>query len=351
MTQAMSLAGAAAAAAGLSTPNRLLAQDQEFDAQEWPFEPGPRKVKMWIQEPERGVNANTGLMLVLHNWGGFYTSPEYVKWCKTFADRYNVVAVSVNYLQSGEDWKRTEGRLPYDHGYLQAMDCLGALYHVRRQLKAQGAAFNDSRIYSMGGSGGGNVTQMVMKLAPRAFACGVDICGMPGLTDNVAYGLGQDGCKLNAGYSRDPASPCFLSVDMQEIRDFGHVEHNRIRFQLNPSQKIVIVHGVADRSCSVVRKIDQFQRMVALGMDVDGHFLTEWHVDGVVVTTTGHKVGDREQVVVRFADEYLLENGRMKKSAPGPSDFALGGEVVYPTTNGKFVIDYKAYPVIRFEKR
>ena len=41
----------------------------------------------------------------------------------------------------------------------------------------------------------------------------------------------------------------------------------------------------------------------------------------------------------------------MKKSTSGPSDFALGGVGEYPTTKGKFVIDYQAYPVIRFEKR
>ena len=351
MLQAMLLAALAGAAVGAPAPNRLLTQDQEFDAQEWPYEPGPRKVKMWIQEPEQGVNTNTGLMLVLHNWGGQYKSPEYVKWCKTFADRYNVIAISVNYLQSGADWKRTQGRFPYDHGCLQAMDCLGALYNVRQQLKAKGVAFNDNRVYSMGGSGGGNVTQMVMKLAPRTFACGVDICGMPGLTDGIAYGSGEYGSKLNAGYSRDPASPNYLSVDMQEIRDFGHVEHNRIRFKMNPGQKIVIAHGMKDTSCPVVHKIGQFQRMAQAGMDVDGHFLTEWHVDGVAVKNTGHPVGDREQVVVRFADEYLREDGKMKKSTSGPSDFALGGVVEYPTTNGKFVIDYQAYPVIRFEER
>ncbi|MEA3400807.1 MAG: transposase [Armatimonadota bacterium] len=111
----------------------MLEQDQEFVALQWPFEPGERSVKMWVQGPPGGIGEGTGLMLCLHNWGGVYGQEIYRGWCKTFSDRYDVVAVSVNYLQSGDEWKLRRDR-PYDHGYLQAMDCIGALYHVRRQI-------------------------------------------------------------------------------------------------------------------------------------------------------------------------------------------------------------------------
>ncbi|MGE5530482.1 MAG: hypothetical protein ACM3VW_00015, partial [Bacteroidota bacterium] len=147
-TPATTTPPAAAAPAGAK---QVLAQEQEFVGQEWPVKPGERKVRMFVQEPANGINGNTGLMLVLHNWGGVYNSPEYLRWCKTFADRFNVIAMSVNYLQSGPDWKAVP---PYDHGYLQAMDCLRALYAIHRQLKTKGIAFNEHRIYSMGGSGG-----------------------------------------------------------------------------------------------------------------------------------------------------------------------------------------------------
>ncbi len=323
----------------------FLTQDQEFEAQEWPFRPGRRMVKFWVEEPPAGISGNTGLMLVLHNWGGVYTSPEYVKWCRTFAARYNVVALSVNYLQSGADW---ESFLPYDHGYLQAMDAIGALYTVWTQLKMKGVVFNDRRVYSMGGSGGGNVTQMVMKLAPHTFSCGVDICGMPGLVDAVAFGTGE-GTALNAGYSREPGNPAYLSRDMQEIRDFGNLEHCRLLHVANPDLKIVIVHGVDDTSCAVLPKIAQYRNMLAAGIRVDAHFLTEIDVDGTVITTTGHAVGDREQVVVKFADDYLKEDGRFAKSAGAPIDFAAKGKFEYPTSNGKYVIDYSGFPRISFE--
>ena len=326
----------------------MLEQDQEFVAQEWPFEPGERKVKMWIEEPPAGINANTGLMLVLHNWGGIYDEPHYVQWCRTFAERFNVVATSVNYLQSGDDWKLRRDR-PYDHGYLQAMDCIGALYHVRGQLLQVGVEPNERRVYSMGGSGGGNVTQMVMKLAPRTFACGVDICGMPGLIDQIAYrGEGDDPPPPSAGYSRDPGDPRYLSGDMIEIRDFGNPVHCRLLHEANPNLKIVIVHGVDDQSCAVVPKIRQFANMVASAIDVDGHFLTEADVDGEAVKTTGHPVGDREKVVIKYADEYMREDGNFAKQTAGPNDFERGDSFEYPTTNGKYVVDFSGYPSIEF---
>lgn len=327
---------------------RLLPREQEFEGQEWPLRPGRRMVKMFVQEPAAGVNANTGLMLVLHNWGGVYNSPEYLKWCTTFADRFNVIAVSVNYLQSGKDWRESG---PYDHGYLQAMDAVRALYTVWKQLRDKGTAFNEHRIYVMGGSGGGNVAQMAMKLAPHTFACGVDISGMPGLIDAIAYGTGEWGTSLNAGYSRDPGSPAYLSPDMREIRDFGNLEHCRRLRAANPGLKIVIVQGTEDASCPAAPKIRQFANMIEAGLEADGRFLTAADIDGIAVTTTGHAVGDREQVVIKYADEYMKEKGKQAKATDGPSDFTRGGAFEYPTSGGRFVIDFSAAPAVRFERR
>lgn len=326
--------------------NRVLQQDQQFEAQEWEWEPGPRMVQMWVTEPPKGIGSGTGLMLCLHNWGGVYDDEIYRGWCDTFSERYDVVAVSVNYLQSGDDWKLRRDR-PYDHGYLQAMDCIGALYYVRRQIIEAGLSFDEHRIYAMGGSGGGNVTQMVCKLAPHTFAVGVDICGMPGLTDDIAFGTGR-GTTLSAEYSRNPESPRYLTADMQQIRDFGHPEHCRLLHKANPNLKIVIVHGVDDMVCPVVPKIEQFRNMIAAGISVDGRFLTPIDVDGEAVTTTGHPVGNRDRVVMKYADEYLLPDGRLARRTLQDNDFQRGGTFEYPTTNGKYVIDFDGYPTIDF---
>lgn len=323
----------------------------EVEAQEWPFQPGPRRVAVYAACPPAGVTPNTGLMLCLHNWGGRYDAPEYIAWCRAFAERYNVVALSVNYLQSGGAEPTVPGSIPYDHGYLQAGDCLRALCDVRRRLADARIPFNPHRAYAMGGSGGGNVTLMVAKLAPRSFACVVDICGMPGLTDGIAYGTGEYGSKLNAGYSRDPLSPAFLSPDMQEIRDPGNPDHLRIQFEANPTLKIIIVHGLDDASCPAVHKITIFRNLVAAGFRPDAHFLTPRNVDGTVFTSTGHAVGNRQKVTEIVADDYLLENGRLAMQVPGPDDFELRREVVFPTSNGRVVVDFRGPPELRFEPR
>jgi hypothetical protein len=289
-------------------------------------------------------------MLCLHNWGGIYDQPIYKSWCRTFAERYDVVTISVNYLQSGAEGKLETREHAYDFGYLQAMDCIGALYQVREQLLGEGLDFDEHRVYAMGGSGGGNVTQMVCKLAPHTFACGVDICGMPGLIDAMAFGTGE-GTHIDAGYSRDPASPYFLSDDMRRIRDFGDSEHCRLLAEANPGLKIVIVHGVDDASCPVVPKMEQFARMTAAGMAVDGRFLTEADVDGYAVTTTGHPVGNRDRVVMKYADDYMLPEGRLAKRTQQENDFQRGGVFEYPGNDGRFVIDFAGYPRIEYVER
>ena len=326
-----------------------LPADQEFPTQEWPFEPGPRSVKVHVRAPSAGFTPNTGLMLVLHNWGGRYDEPHYLRWCGLFADRFNVVALSINYLQSGES-EVTPGK-PYDHGFLQAIDALGAIAHVTRQLDAAKVAFNRRRCYAMGVSGGGNVTLMANKLAPHTFACAVDICGMPGLVDGVAYGEAQPS-GLDAGYARDAKDPCYLSTDMQEIRDPGNRIHLEQQFAANPRNKVVIVHGLDDDVCLTPVKINVFRKMVVAGFRPDGHFLTQWHIDGEAVLNTGHSNGNRDQILCRFADGYLLEESPLALQVTGPNDFERRSVVQYETTNGRYSIDFRTgAPVIEFEAR
>jgi len=329
----------------------ILDKEWEIEAQEWPFNPGPRKVKLYVEEPAKGIDSNTGMMLCLHNWGGKYNDSVYLRWCRTFADRYNVVTCSVNYLQSGGAEPKIIGEKPYDHGYLQAIDCLRALYHIDARLKKVGVKINTRRCYAMGGSGGGNVSLMVNKLAPHTFACVVDICGMPGLTDGIAFGTGEYGSHLNAGYSRDPQSPAYLTKDMQEIRDPGHLGHLEIQRKANPDNKVIIVHGLDDETCPVVHKITIFRNMVKSGFHTDGHFLTKWFIDNQAVKATKHSLGDREKIVIRFADSYMKEDGEMSLETPGASDLELAQDIVFPTSQGRFVVNYSSGPPsIRFEK-
>ena len=315
---------------------------QKFAGQEYRFRPGAREVEYYVRAPKRGIDANTGLMLLSHNWGGTWkmTAP----WCDLLADRFNLICISVNYLQSGE---AKHDEVPYDHGLLQAMDCLRALYEVQKNLDAAKIPFNRKRIYAGGASGGGNVSLMVNKLAPATFGCVVDLCGMPGLTNDIAFGVGR----LNAGYSKDPASPKYLTAAMQEIRDPGNPAHLKLQKAANPDNQVVIVHGLDDTHCNPADKMVIAANMVRAGFRPATHFLTQADVDGSIVKNTGHAIGNRPEVIAKFGGAYIAEKGRFAKIIPGPSDFEAGKEVVYPVTGGRYVVSFQGTPTIRFEKQ
>ena len=154
------------------------------------------------------------------------------------ANRLNVVAIGVNYLQSGK--ADPQSVVPYDFGYLQALDALRALWFVHDGLTQRKTPFATGRIYAVGGSGGGNVSLMCNKFAPRTFACIVDMSGMAKLSDAIAFGP-PDAPQVTANYDKAPTSPRYLSPDAQEIRFVGQPEHLRLMKQWGNASKVVVI--------------------------------------------------------------------------------------------------------------
>ena len=320
----------------------------ELPAQEWPQRPGPRRVRVLVHYPGGaldGVNAATGLMLTLHNWGGsdcVGTADP-----RVLAQRLNVVAVCVNYLQSGKA-DSIDAPEPYDFGYLQALDALRALWWVRDRLAAQGRPFADDRIFCTGGSGGGNVTLMANKLAPRTFACVVDMCGMKKLSDDIAFNL-PGGSSLNARWSRDPRSRNYLTADEQELRFVGHPVHLATMRQLGARAKVVVIHGAEDTVCPYADAVEMVEAMKRVGLDVEAKYITKADVDGKVHKTAGHFFGTTD-IVLAAAEKYLRPDGPTARRRVGATDFERGEQIRYRTPNGEWVISYAAgFPVGSFE--
>ena len=319
--------------------------------QSWPHQPGPRTVKTSIYYPGgklANVNESTGIMLTLHNWGG--TDCVGTADPRTLAKRLNVVAVCVNYLQSGRQ-ASVEDPQPYDVGYLQALDALRALAFVRSGLKKADLAFDDGRVFCTGGSGGGNVTLMANKLAPRTFACVIDMCGMKKLSDDIAFNE-PGGSGLNARWSRDPASANYLSTDQQELRFVGNPKHLLAMKRLGTGSKIVVVHGVDDATCPFVDAQEMVANLRSAELDVEPHFISKTDLDGKAFTSSGHALGNRTEIVFRVAGKYLAPEGANRIRRSGASDFDLREDVLYETTHGRHVISYKSgIPIARFEPR
>lgn len=321
----------------------------ELPAQEWPLRPGPRRVRVLVHYPRGSldsVDARTGVMLTLHNWGGTdcvgTANPRHL------ADTLNVVALCVNYLQSGKQ-DSIDGPEPYDFGYLQALDALRALWWTCDRLPMQGRAFAAGRIYCTGGSGGGNVTLMANKLAPRTFACVIDLCGMKKLSDDVAFQL-PGGSDLNARYVRDPAHPYHLSPDHQELRFLGNREHLQVQKQLGATARIVTVHGQEDATCPFPDAVEMVDAMRAAGISVEPHFLRRDDLDGKIFTSAGHSLGDRTQIVLKVAGKYLRPGEAESLERKTPSDFERREAIRFPTSQGAIVIDYReGFPIGRYE--
>jgi len=321
----------------------------EIPAQEWPLRPGARTVRVKVHYPNgtlAGVGPNTGLMLTLHNWGG--TDCVGTADPRELATKLDVVALCVNYLQSGKA-DSIDGPEPYDFGYLQALDALRALYFLHDGLAKRDKPFASGRTYCTGGSGGGNVTLMANKLAPHTFACVVDLCGMKKLTDDIAFNL-PGGSDLDARYRRDPKSPNHLSLDHQELRYVGHPEHLAEMKRLGNEAKIVTVHGADDTTCPFADAEEMVGWIRRAKLDVEPHFITQKDLDGKAFTSSGHSLGNRTEIVFRVAGKYLKTDGTDARVRRGKSDFELREDVRYRTSNGAFVISYAAgYPVGRFE--
>lgn len=317
----------------------LLPEIVLIDAQSVPGTNEKREVEVHIYTPAAGINENTGLMLISHNWGG--TWEMCWDWCRVVGEKFNLVCIDTNYYQSG--W--VEGDGAYDHSVLQACDCLRALYEVRKYLDDNNIIFNRRRYYAAGASGGGNMSQMVNKFAPQTFGCIIDLCGMSNLSDEVAFGLSP---KLNAGYSRDEKSAAYLSAAMQEIRDLANLEHLAIQYKYNPANQVVIVHGMDDLHCPCADKIRVFGNMVKTGFRPEGYFINPGMIDGIVVCNTGHQIGDRAYVIAKFGQKYISERGEFVKVVE-KDDFDRQSVIEYPVTGGVYTMDFsKGAPVITF---
>ncbi|CAN5489918.1 hypothetical protein BH09VER1_BH09VER1_51720 [soil metagenome] len=281
-------------------------------------------------------------MLSLHNWGG--TGFRGTADGTILADRYNVVAIGVDYLGSGP--LEEQGGYPYDFGWLQALDALRALYAVFSGLRRRGIRFADDRLYATGGSGGGNVALMANKLAPQTFAAVIDLCGMKKLSDEIAF---EPGGNLQAGYSRDPASPFHLTRDEQEIRFLGHPGHLDTMRALGCQARIISVHGVDDDVCPFADAREFAWNMKQSGLDFSFIEVTNDLVDGAVFQSTGHDLGNRSEIVDQVGRE-LLVNEPSGARRSGPSNFERGTDVQFRTEGGKWVVDFQqGLPIGRFE--
>jgi len=92
--------------------------------------------------------------------------------------------------------------------------------------------------------------------------------------------------------------------------------------------------------------------LAAAGLTVEPHWIGPDDLDGEVFKSAGHSLGNRTEIVFRVAGDILANDGARAGHRPGPTDFERREDIIYETTDGRYVISYAAgYPVGTFEGR
>ena len=72
--------------------------ETELQAQPGIYAPVERTITMYFAEPDAGIDKNTGVLLLLANYGESATSDKYIQMREQLADTYNLVTVQCDYF-------------------------------------------------------------------------------------------------------------------------------------------------------------------------------------------------------------------------------------------------------------
>ena len=195
----------------------------EIEAQPSIYKPQERSIKVYFSEPQKGIDKDTGVLLLLAGYGGHATSNVFTKMRDTFSDKYNLVVVQCEYfgyefmqnceppnisnemlIQELSDAELELLQKDYDKyahilqgkvfkqyvdcgetkeyfndmGLMQAIDNLRSVKVVLDILENNHYLINENRIYVYGFSHGGYLAYLCNALWPELFT---------GIVDNSGY--------------------------------------------------------------------------------------------------------------------------------------------------------------------
>lgn len=185
-----------------------------------------RKLKFYFSEPSNGVNAETGVLLIIAGFGGSANSNVYLKMRNAFADKYNLITIQSDYfgyefmqspnnitLKSNiQDIKKyfSNEEIEYiysdnnifprlmeisskykinimakenlneninnycEMGLIQAIDNLTAIIAVKEVIKNKGYKINEDKVILYGHSHGAYLSYLCNALAPNLFSLLID---------------------------------------------------------------------------------------------------------------------------------------------------------------------------------
>lgn len=139
-----------------------------------------RKLNICFSEPEEGVQAETGVLMLIPGFGGNLNSNVYKKMRTNFADKYNLVTIQCDYFglefMQADVLEETIENFN-DLGPLQAMDIISSVMLVQAIMKDNNLVYNTNKIIAYGHSHGAYLAYLANAFAPNLFSYIIDNSG------------------------------------------------------------------------------------------------------------------------------------------------------------------------------
>ncbi|MDF2949159.1 MAG: hypothetical protein K0R07_1186 [Sedimentibacter sp.] len=344
-----------------------------------------RKLKFYFSEPSNGINAETGLLLIIAGFGGNANSNVYIKMRNTFADKYNLITIQCDYFgyefmqapnniilkHTKEDIKRyfSNKEVEYiykdnniflrlmeisskykinilakenlneninnycDMGIIQAIDNITAIIAVMEVIKNQGYKINEDKVILYGHSHGAYLSYLCNAFAPNLFSL---------LIDNSSW-LFPAYLKGNR-YVNKIYGDSILSVEFEYFAKTVHYDEEILNLpsiysKFNNNCDIICYHGTNDNLISNKDKV--------VLKNIINNFtyneIDETKVDNKIFKSNHHGLGtDFLELFDLVINEYHFKNRVIKRS----------DIIFYETQNNIYEIDYSNItPILNVEEK
>lgn len=142
-----------------------------------------RGLKVVFDEPNTGINEDTGMLVLIGGYGSKLTSNIYVKMRSLFADCYNMITLQCDFFgyeymspdcsKLNVPFQETEDSY-HEMGPMQAMDHLIAIKSIMKIIEVNKMAFNKNKIIFYGHSHGAYLSYLCNAFAPKLISAIID---------------------------------------------------------------------------------------------------------------------------------------------------------------------------------
>ena len=349
--------------------------------------------------PDRGVNADTGLVLFFVGYG-MEPCGRYVRSLLSYlANKHNCIAASVDYFGAalwespkcrwiprpdffvnlkrfhgievsapkGFDVKQLRDQLsiglrqrgiarldpacvfllvsPEYHsmGFLPALDGIQVAHHLLGEF-----ALNKRRLFAFGTSYGGYIGSVMAKLAPRSFRMVVDNSGFSSAEDDIwnVYGMSKwyspQGVAMNtlmtAAFSQNSKAANFFSAAHKHIRNLLNREH-----VYESSTRLYGYHSISDEVAPTAAKLG-LRGVYAGKVPYELEVIDAAKIDGRVFKDLSHGLrASMRGLFDRSYDKFRRDG----EALADETDFDLGSRYSFPSGAREYVVSFSRQEGVR----